>query len=274
METIKRIPRPLGTTELSKQYNITKDNDHYIQLERNIIFSYIRNNFSYCGTYMNTEQFAFIIKSKFETIQSYMIEYGKELSKGTKDLLGEGNDLFRAIFSKAFFWGMENRSLVQNQLTILLQSQGNQYMPFISGEVNKTLKLMMDSSGEMQSLIRLLGHQGSATSMPFSPSDNTAQQGLPQGPTVDDMVRLLKTENITPLKDNEQQQKALYAHYDIDNMPEVNALLQTNLDKSKEGLNIKSLTQLSDKQLEGLKANKHATRREEENDFDMDSDQI
>lgn len=272
MNTI-RIPRPIGTTELSRAYNVNNDEDKYQALIKSVIHHYIRNNFTYCMQSMNTEQFAKYINIPLSQLQRYMIEYGKELYKGQGEMLGKGNDLIRAIQVQAFFWGLEDRGLAMEQLSILKASQQQTYTPFVSGEVNKAIKLVMDSSAQMQSFIRLFGHQGTSTFVPTDPTDYDAENPTEKGVTVDDVVRLLKTENITPLKDNNEAQQQLLLEYNIENMPEVNALLQTNVDKSKEGLNIKEITKLNEAQLV-LKDKSHINRRANELGKDLDDDEI
>jgi len=274
MNNITRVPRPIGSTELSTMYNNTLDNDHYTSLIKNVIFHYIRNNFSYNGIYMNIEQFSRATKLEINLIQKHIAEYGKELYKGQGDMMGKGIEMIRAIQSSVFFWGLEDRSLAMEQFNLLKASQQNSYKPFVSGEVNKALKLVMDSSTNMQQFIRSLGHTGSSSLMPYDPdfdNENVTEKGL----TVDDVVKVLKAENITPLKDDFEQQKALALEYGIEALPEVNALRQTGIDKSKEGLNIKTLTTISPEQIMKASGEKgHINRRATELDIDLESDEI
>lgn len=255
-----RTPRPLGTTELGSNFNRTLDNDIYINLQQNIINHYIRNNFSYCGHYMNIEQFSHFINLPVIEIQRHFTSYGKEVSKLIKDT--HGGDIYRAIQNLCFKWGLEDRSLAQQQYSLLAQSQGNSYAPFISGEVNKSIRLMMDSNQNLMALMRSLPGNG----MPLGDEDPGNEKG--NGVTIDDAIMLLKENGTRPLLEDNDAKDKLYLEYDIENMPEVCALHQDNYDSSKEGLNIKDITSLKGKKI------KHSERREEEFEIDLDQDDV
>lgn len=278
MNNIIRTPRPLGSTELSKAYNATNDEEHYQSLKQNIIHHYIRNNFSYCGQYMNIEQFAFLIKETPITIQRYMGTYGDQIST-LVDEMTKAN-VFRALGKIAFFNCIEDRSLALQQLSIMTESQGGTYAPFISGEVNKSIKLVMDSNAQMITLMqRFQGSPGRG----FSPFDELqpGNENAPveKGITIDDAVILLKENNVTPLLANEAQKENLYIEYNIENMPEVNALRQLGADTSKEGLTLGKIDNVDDGiytdiKEKGLSKTKHRLRREQELEIDDDDDSI
>lgn len=259
-----RQPRPLGTTELGIQYNRTYDNDHYISMKQLIINHYIRNNFSYCGQYMNIEQFAYMIKESPITIQKQMGNYGKELVKLNDELFS--GDICRALANFSINNCLEDRSLAHQQLSLLLHSQGSSYAPFISGEVNKAIKLMMDANTNLQSLIRTLGGN---TASPLGAQENPNRNSDGNGITTDEAVRLIKDMAITPLLQDDKARDNLYREYGIGDTPEVNALLQVGMDTSKEGLAMNDITKLNMDQVIT-----HENRREEEFDLDPNSDEI
>jgi hypothetical protein len=268
MEQITRIPRPIGTTELGRQFNLTNDNDHYISLKENVIHHYIRNNFSYCGIYMNIETFSQLIKETPISIQRHFISYGKELSKLNDDLTNK--DQFRVLLNSALGFCLEDRALAAQQLRLLLDSQGGSYAPFISGEVNKAIKLMMDSNTNTQSLLRSFMGNGGHGFTPFDEDKGSQDQGI----TVDKAVMILKENNVVPLLADELGREKLAQEYDLENMPEVNALLQVGVDISKEGLTMKDITKLDPKKLKKMEKLGHKNRREIEFEIDMDKDQI
>jgi len=219
------------------------------------------------------------------TLQKGIMSYGNQLGDITKEMLGGGtmNDTVRALKFLTINWGLEDRSKAQQQLTLLLSSQGAKYTPFISGEVNKAIKLVMDSTAQMLTVVKSIVPQGSNSQGPFIDADYNENNPneMSSGITIDEAVRFLKQENVTPLKDDTNAQEALYLEYNIEDTPEVNALQQTGLDISKEGLGLKELTKLSDKQMEALvikkkiaKKDKHMNRRADEIGFDFDSDQV
>jgi len=259
-----RQPRPIGTTEISRLYNLTNDDNYYQDLREKVIHHYIRNNFSYCGHYLNIEQFSKHIGVSEIDIQRHLGTYGKEMGKLAKEMVN--GDMVRAVTNLAFLWGMEDRAMAQQQLTIMLSSQGASYKPFISSEVNKTIKLSMEANSNLMSLVKSYGGgQGQYT--PYEDEPTTTEKGI----TADQAIRMFKEHKVLPLNEDEAQRNALAQQYQIELMPEVNALLQTNVDTSKEGLNMLDITRIKEGQ---IKENGHIDRRAELLNIDLDEDQI
>jgi hypothetical protein len=222
---------------------------------------------------MNIEEFSFKVKIKIEDIKKEVINYGNGLAKLNKEMVG--GDMTRALSSMAFFGILEDRSRIAQQLNIMIASQQNEYRPFISGEVNRTLKMMMESTTNVMALMKSLMPSGQGSLMPFS-QDQGPNDSNHKGATVDDVVKLLKSENVLSLTDNKAQQENLFLKYNIENQPEVNALFQTGMDVSKEGLTMKDLTTLDAKILarETDKIKAHENRRSHEEAIDIDHDEI
>lgn len=262
-----RIPRPIGTTEQGNLFNKTNDNTYYEKLYELTIHHYIRNNFSYCGIFMNIETFSRFINIEQTKIMGYIQSYGKAMAMVNKEIIG--GDLSRALTNFSLNWVLEDRSAIQQQLTILTAEQQNSYKPFLTGEVNRTLKLSMESTMNAMQLLRSLGG-GIA---PMLNGDN-ANDGTPQEDyiTVDKAVRLFKENGFTPLSHNEAQREQLYLEYNIENLVEVNALMQTGIDTSREGLQLNDVTKLDKQKV--LKSDKHTDRRAHEVGIDLDEDLI
>lgn len=277
---MKRISRPIGTTELGKQYNLTHDEEKYQQLKTNIIHHYIRNNFSYCGNHMNIEQFSRYINIPISEIQKQITEFGSSMGNmGIMEISNgkDGKDFIRAIQNLLVNFAFEDRSLAIQQLNIMRSSQGAEYVPFISGEVNRSLKLVMDSSINMANVFKMLLPTGSSKFEIIE--ENNAPMSTQNGVTVDDVISILKTSDVIPLKEDNTAQDKLFIEYDIDKTPEVNAMMQQGYDKSKEALNLKNITALSPEKLKELqskedKDERHTNRRANDFDFDFSSDQI
>ena len=246
-----RTPRPIGLTELCKQYNSTKDEIHYQSILQNI------------------EQFSAMARIDLITIQKMMGEYHKGLAQVTKEM--ESGDLVRVLFQKAFSWGLEDKSLIAKQLNILLDSQQDSYKPFISGEVNRALKLNLDATTNMLQILRSLGIPNNA----FVPISPEAQNAPENSVTIDQVVRLLKEEAVTPLAIDTNAKDKLYLEYDIENLPEVNALKQVGMDASKEGLSLHSITKFDgDIPEEEDKTTKHLNRRAKALGIDLEADEV
>ena len=257
-----RVPRPIGITEISRLYNMTNDNEHYIELHQRLIHHYIRNNFSYCGIYYNIEEFAKLTGVKEPDIMRHMGTYGKQLQEVHKELTQ--GDMVRALTNLSFSWAMEDKSLISQQIAILQSSQGATYVPFISGELNKAIKLGMDANNNIMGLLKTIT-SGTGALAPYEEQGQSNEKGI----TADEAVRLFKAHDVTPLQKDQLQLDRLSQEYNIPEMPIVNALLQTNLDTSKEGLSLMSLTDIDPDRIIG-----HSNRREEEFEIDPDQDQI
>jgi hypothetical protein len=268
MNTIQRIPRPIGATELGKLYNNTKDNDYYIKLHENIIHHYIRNNFSYCGEYMNIERFSFISGISDRDIKKGLVSYGEVLKGISDDVTNSG--IMRASFEMAFMGILEDRSIAQQQYSILAKEQNGQYVPFLSAEVGKAIKLMMDGTGNIVNFMKSMGTGSTA----FVPENGPTASG-PQGVTVDEVVMLMKAQNVTPLLQDATHQEKLFLEHNLSDAPNVDARTQTGIDTSREGLNmnrIADLQTLKEPEMEILedKVTKHSNRRAKQLGLDME----
>jgi hypothetical protein len=199
-------------------------------------------------------------------VMRHLGTYGKELGKLNKELTN--GDMVRALTNLSFSWGLEDRSAIQQQIAILQSSQGASYKPFISGELTKAIKVGMDSNAQLQSLLKVLMPSGNGTLLPFQDQDND-NEGQGKGVTVDEAIRILKANNVPQLLQDPEGREALKSLYEIERMPEVNALRQVNMDTSKEGLGILDITNIKEGQIIG-----HDNRREEEFEIDPDSDDI
>lgn len=257
MSTIKRIPRPLGSTELSLTFYNTKDNDVYNSLQGNIINHWVRNNFMYCGVYMNIESFSRYTKIKELDIKKGIGDYMKGL-KGISDELGQGN-MMRALQNLTLGWVLEDRSLAVQQYSILAKQQQNEYVPFLSAEVGRAIKLVLDSSNNAMNMIKAFG-SGIGTVMPFEDNQEAVQERV----TVDKVVMMLKENNVPPLLEDQAYQERLYLEHNLEDMPEIDARKQTGIDTSREGLGIMDITKLQkfeeEEEIED-KVTKHQNRR-------------
>lgn len=270
MNNLKRIPRPMGLTELGRKFNITNNPEDKINLRQHFIRSYIINNFRYNGRLMTMQEFCImgqvtesevmqsLLESNENTVQRWD-EYGRT---------ERGMSIIREISERAFKGILESQVAVGRQQELLLKSQGDGYKPWISSEVGKVLKLGMEQTQMLMAFAKSLqpqGNQGSSF-IPYSP-----YQEVPLGTiTIDDVTQAFKDNNIIPLVESETKLNALKDKYNIESLPEVNALMQYDYDASKEGLSLNNLTKLpQDEELP-----KHINRRAKELNIDLEADQV
>ena len=268
METITRIPRPIGATELGKLYYNTKDDTYYQRLHENIIHHYIRNNFSYCGEYMNIERFAFVSGISDKEIKKGLVSYGDALKEISDDVTNSG--IMRAAFQMSFMGILEDRSIAQQQYSILAKEQNGQYVPFLSAEVGKAIKLMMDGTGNIVNFMKSMGSGSTA----FEPIEGPTA-GEPDGITIDRAVMLMKENNVTPLLQDNAHQEKLFIEHGLSDAPNVDARTQTGIDTSREGLNmnrIADLQKVKEIDFEEIedKVTKHTNRRARQLGKDME----
>ena len=266
MDTIKRIPRYLGLTLLSQTYNNINTEENLYNLQRHIVIQYINNNYTYNHKPMNINQLSQITKIDMGIINKVIIEQGQIQYKNLS--IEDQDEFCRAQIFSLFSEALSDRSTALQHQNILLAAQGQNYVPFVSAEVTKALKVTQDSNAMMLNVLsKLMGPNGGGLTI----NNNISQsQNQAQGLTVNDAVALIRSQSESqasvPLLEDPQAKEALYIEYGISDMPEVNANLQTGYDTSKEGLNIANITDLP--------SQGHIDRRAEEFDIDLDSDNI
>ena len=257
----RRVPRPMGTTEIAYNHSKNKSQETKQLLEGHLIRHYLNSNYLYCQRHYSIPELSTLLNIRTPIIMGYIIQQGDTIRENM-DKLTNGDSL-RALLSIGIQSTLEDRSRALQQYSILCASQGEVYRPFISGEVNKALKLVMESGQNITNITKSLG--GGNTF-------NTLIQNASMGPneveqdyvTVDKAVMLIKDSGATPLAFNDAQQERIYEEHGIEGMPEVHALKQVGVDTSKEALNLKSITELGT----------HEDRRAIDEGHDLDSDEV
>ena len=156
----------------------------------------------------------------------------------------KAEDLLQALMGEQLAWALEDRMEIAHQVNILRESQGGKYVPFISAELGKALKLKLESSTSLQSIVRNLTG-GSTTNIfaQFNQQNNIAQQNSISIEEARQIV--LESQRVL---DKPEEAKLLEDRYDIKSLPEVVATKQEGVDTSKEGLNLNKaeLMQITD----------------------------
>ena len=183
-------------------------------------------------------------------------------------------ELLQALMGEQLAWALEDRMEISHQLQILRDSQGGKYTPFISAEVNKTLKLKLESSTSLQSIIRNL--TGGNTTNIFNQFNQQNNLGAPVDTISIEEARTIVLESQKVLSKPEEA-KLLEEKYDINSLPEVVATKQEGVDTSKEGLNLnkKELNQITDNYKAAMEVSSkehHELRREIEMRIDPDEE--
>lgn len=261
-----RIPRPIGTTMISKAHSTQnkENNESYNQslynLQSHIIKSYINNNYRYNNIPYTIEQFSSITNIP----QSLILESIYDIQQIQYNLLDEKGkgDILR-VLEKGIFWGfLESQQAITHHAQTLLRDQAGSYKPFISSEVTKALKLQLDTLQlglNMQQ--RFNPNPGSSTAI------NIYNQNQQNVLSVSEAQALINNDKTTaPLLENKEAKDKLFLEYDVADMPVVNATLQVGVDSSREGISFQNMNQ-------ELKE-PHTDRRAKELNIDLDSDNI
>ena len=263
-----RVPRPMGTTELGLNLFKQPTEENKQKLEEHLIRHYITNNFMYCNKHYNIEEVSLLLNIPSNKVLGHTINYGTNLQSMMDKLTN--NEALRALQAIAIKSSLDDRGRALEQYSILKSSQGNGYKAFISSEVNKALKLVMDSGQNMALLTKSLS-QGQGTNILIQNTQQNALQGPNTGKeyvTIDKAIMLIKDSGQVPLGLDAMKQERLYIENGIEDTPEVNALKQEGVDTSKEALNLGSITDFRDEDYG------HEDRRAYEEDVDLDADEL
>lgn len=141
---MKRIPRQKHLTNLAIQYNNSKDQTVYEHSVELIINEYINNDYRILGQPLSIDQISDLYNIPKQLLYTTFNDKLKEMSMlfGDSDLI----QTHRSLLAKVFLDLVKDRSLIAQQLTLLTESQGDGYKPYISGSVNEAIKMMMGST--------------------------------------------------------------------------------------------------------------------------------
>lgn len=268
-DKIVRFPRPLGTTAMILEYQKSGNPEDLIKVQNYLINQWLLGNGVLCGVTYDINSFSNRLGIDTEYVRIFMRD--RLLSSKIWDR-DKQEELLQALMGEQLAWALEDRMEISHQLQILRDSQGGKYTPFISAEVNKTLKLKLESSTSLQSIIRNL--TGGNTTNIFNQFNQ--QNNLNAENTISiEEARTIVLESQKVLTKTEEA-KLLEDKYDINSLPEVVATKQEGVDTSKEGLNLnkKELNQITDNYKAAMEISSkehHELRREIEMRIDTDS---
>ena len=268
-DKITRFPRPMGTTAMALEYQKTHEEEALIKVQNYLINQWLMGNGVLCGVTYDINSFYNRLGIDIEYVRVFMRDRLLSSRIWDKD---KQEELLNALLGEQLAWALEDRMEISHQLQILRDSQGGKYTPFISSEVNKTLKLKLESSTSLQSIIRNL--TGGNTTNIFNQFNQ--QNNLNAENTISiEEARTIVLESQKVLTKTEEA-KLLEDKYDINSLPEVVATKQEGVDTSKEGLNLnkKELNQITDNYKAAMEISSkehHELRREIEMRIDTDS---
>lgn len=263
-----RFPRPMGVTALSLEYQQNQSPEGLARLVNYLINFWFMNNGVICGKPYCKNSLCTIFGIDPRYINQFMSSQIMSSRIWDRD---KQNELLDGLLSEQLAWALEDRMEASQQLNLLKASQGDKYTPFVSAEVNKAIKLKLESSTSLQSIIRNLTGGGSTNLFinNHTENNNTVNNNYI---TLEE-ARSLVLESHSALPKSEEV-KLLETKYDIASLPEVVAKHQIGVDTSKEGLNLKAieLNAITDNYKGAIEVSSkehHELRREIEQNIDI-----
>lgn len=271
MNTVKRFPRPYGITAMMVEYHKTQDDELLSRVKNSLINLWLINNGYLSGNPYTINQLAQVLKVDISAIRIVMRDQllNSQIWKAENQ-----KSIIEGMLGEQLAWVLEDRMAVSQQLELLRASQGDTYKPFISAEVNKAMKLKLDTTSNLAQVIKsLVG--GSNVNISIDQSENTTN--VQNNITLEDARKLILETNRELEIDKSKELRLLETQYDLESLPEVVATKQSGIDTSKEGLNFNTneLMQITDNYKGAMAESEkvsHEMRREIEQKIDTDAE--
>lgn len=267
-KNIVRFPRPIGTTALAIQYQNDKTNENRSILLNYIIHNWILSNGKFGNIPMDISTLSRTLNIDLEYIQTYMRDQILNSKIWQPELQ---QNLINGLLGQQLSWALEDRMEVIQQIEILKASQGGHYTPFISAELNKALKLRLDTSNSLQQIIRAFTG-GSTTNIFNLNQQNNVQQNNYIGR--EEAMELIQ-QSSGYLEDKSDQAKLLETNYDLNSLPQVVANEDSDSDGTSFNVNRQELDEITQDYkgaIEVSSRDRHEMRREIEMNIDPDEE--
>jgi hypothetical protein len=251
-----------------KEYKTSKDTTILDKIQSYYIQQWLISSGNICGKHYSIMELSNFLKCDADRIRIHM----RDQMLNTKIWDREHQEqLMDAIMGQQLSWLLEDRMEVASQVNVLRESQGNRYAPFVTSELNKALGLKLNTTTNLQSLLRSLSGSGSVNI--FNQFNQQNNQG---GISVEEAIEIVEQENAKTI-DKSKELQYIEATYEVEEFPEVVATKQQGVDTSKEGLTLNSgeLKLIADDYkgvLNKFEEDHHEIRREIELKIDRDAD--
>lgn len=258
----------MGTTAMAAEYQKSQNLEDLQKVYNYIINHWLMGNGMLCGIMYDINTFSTKTGIDINYIRVFMRDRLLQSKLWDKE---RQEEMLQALLGEQVAWALEDRMEISHQVNILRESQGGHYTPFISAELNKALKMKLDSSTSLQSIIRIF--MGGGTTNIFNQFGDTQNNQLNQnqGISIEEARKIiLESQRVM---DKPQEAKLLANHYDLSSLPEVVATKQEGIDTTKEGLtlNTAEMRQITDDYKGAMELSSrehHELRREIEANID------
>lgn len=275
IKNIKRFPRPLGTTSLAIEYSLTPSDENRFRLYNHVIHQWLLSNGKFGGKYMDVNTLSQITGIPTDYIQCFMRDQVMNSKIWDKD---KQEELINGLLGQTLAWALEDRLAIKSQVDLLRQSQNGHYTPFVSAELNKAMKMMLDSSTGLQSVIRTFMGGGTTNIFNMFNQQNNVDNHQENGISLEEAKQLILESNVV-LNDKSKEARFLETKYDLMALPEVVATKQEGIDNEDYGgsfnINQTELKEVTDDykaSIEASSKDSHEMRREIEQNIDPDEE--
>lgn len=275
IKNIKRFPRPLGTTSLAIEYSLTPSDENRFRLYNHVIHQWLLSNGKFGGKYMDVNTLSQITGIPTDYIQCFMRDQVMNSKIWDKD---KQEELINGLLGQTLAWALEDRLAIKSQVDLLRQSQNGHYTPFVSAELNKAMKMMLDSSTGLQSVIRTFMGGGTTNIFNMFNQQNNVDNHQENGISLEAAKQLILESNVV-LNDKSKEARLLETKYDLMALPEVVATKQEGIDNEDYGgsfnINQTELKEVTDDykaSIEASSKDRHEMRREIEQNIDPDEE--
>lgn len=275
IKNIKRFPRPLGTTSLAIEYSLTPSDENRFRLYNHVIHQWLLSNGKFGGKYMDVNTLSQITGIPTDYIQCFMRDQVMNSKIWDKD---KQEELLNGLLGQTLAWALEDRLAIKAQVDLLRQSQNGHYTPFVSAELNKAMKMMLDSSTGLQSVIRTFMGGGTTNIFNMFNQQNNVDNHQENGISLEAAKQLILESNVV-LNDKSKEARLLETKYDLMALPEVVATKQEGIDNEDYGgsfnINQAELKEVTDDyraSIEASSKDRHEMRREIEQNIDPDEE--
>jgi len=142
----KRIPREAGVTMLAMEFQKNPEPETFQKLIVHVVRRYVLRGFNYLGIPMSVSEFASYMNIPHNKMLAIMTDVADTVGFLDKT---NSKQMMSMIASLSIQYAVQDRQRVEDQFVKLDRAQGDGYAPFISSEVNKTLKLLMESNKQL-----------------------------------------------------------------------------------------------------------------------------
>lgn len=227
---VKRFPRPLGLTSLAVEYQNHPSDDLKFRLWNHAVHQWLLSNGKFGGRYMDVNTLSKVTGIPTDYIQGFMKDQVLNSKLWDKD---KQEELINGLLGQTLAWSLEDRLAIKAQVDLLRESQAGKYTPFVSAELNKAMKMMLDSSTGLQQVIRTFMGGGTTNIFNmFNQQNNVDQHTENNTISLEDARQLILDSNVV-YNDKSKEARLLETRYDLGALPEVVATKQEGMEVSE-----------------------------------------